>query len=168
MRHALNQLRSRSAGITTGAVVGGLLALAAVTPMAFGDESLPEAPGEGVAFLGSGFPLGSTWQDEEGGTLVLNKDRTFTSTSVCGVFIERRETGNWAAGPRRTGSGTWSMGTDSSPRTEVQLTFNDPEVTADFEVREVDDELRLWVATSPDSFVEPNMQVDSCLLTKKA
>ncbi|MGW1888438.1 hypothetical protein [Streptomyces sp. NPDC001970] len=167
-----SKLASNSVNITVGAVVAGLLTFAAFTPAAFGDDiAMPEAPGEAVTLLGPDAPADTTWRDETGGTLVLNGDGSFASTGVCGRFIEHHDNGLLftSAVPRRSGSGTWSLHSSNAPETQVHLSYTGAfRATAEFDVRQIDGVLHLWTTTVHNLGTDAEVEINSCLLTKKS
>ncbi|WP_351234497.1 hypothetical protein [Streptomyces sp. NPDC002133] len=166
-----SKLASNSVNITVGAVVAGLLTFAAFTPTAFRDDTAtPEAPGEAVMLLGPDTPADTAWRDGTGGTLVLNGDGSFVSTGVCGRFTEHHDNGLLVTSvvPRRSGSGTWTLGSSDAPGTQVHLSHTGAfRATAEFDVRKIDGVLHLWTTTVQNLGTDAEVEIDSCLLTEK-
>ncbi|MBT2402777.1 MULTISPECIES: hypothetical protein [unclassified Streptomyces] len=104
----------------------------------------------------AGSEVTGTWQDKEGGRLVLADDGTFSASNVCGDYGDPvAGTSSGFGLPRvRTGTGTWkqSKSHDTKMVTAVRTTYGQGGVWAEYEARGTAAAPVLWAYIGdPDS-----------------
>ncbi|MGW1404768.1 hypothetical protein [Streptomyces sp. NPDC002403] len=97
-----------------------------------------------------------TWQDEQGGRLVLAEDGTFGATHVCGDYTDSRtgDSSGFGFPSTMTGTGTWESGvyTTRDRATELSTAFAPGHVSGQLTARGKADSPLLWTFIGdPDS-----------------
>ncbi|MGW1426999.1 hypothetical protein ACWD6K_00045 [Streptomyces sp. NPDC002431] len=157
-------------GVLMGVAIGAVLVVVVPLALLVGLFTLrylnvpPEPDGAPVTLTAD--ELTGTWQDDRGGILVLAADGTFSSTEVCGDYVDFDN--NLHAGfdfpSRLSASGKWDAGdsTTEEGATSVDLgfTYGDGEISGFYDARSGSDAPVLWTYVGdPDSG-------DLCVLKK--
>ncbi|MGW1883522.1 hypothetical protein [Streptomyces sp. NPDC001970] len=126
------------AGLAALPALTGAAPVAPVVPVGLGRIVVPVPDGD-LLVLARSDNVG-TWQDEQGGRIVLAADGTFAATNVCGNYSDAA-TGASAGldlAPVKTGTGTWeSSESDFSGEntTEVRAELSPGDVWTQYEAR---------------------------------
>ncbi|MFE7464806.1 hypothetical protein ACFU6R_11995 [Streptomyces sp. NPDC057499] len=142
------------AGILTGAVIGVVLVALAPAVLVIGvvlmrDLAVPPEP-DGAPVALSSDELTGTWQDDRGGILVLAADGTFSSTQVCGDYVDFDN--NLRSGydfpSRLSASGKWdaddSTNEEGATSVDLDFTYGDGEISGFYDARSGGDAPVLW------------------------
>ncbi|MFJ8850288.1 hypothetical protein [Streptomyces sp. NPDC102437] len=101
--------------------------------------------------------LQGTWQDEDGGRLVLAADGTFTATDICGDYTDdvTGDSSGFGFPSTMTGTGTWESDVDGAQddrATELSTKFAPGHVRGQLTARGTADSPFLWTFVGdPDS-----------------
>ncbi|MFD0341293.1 hypothetical protein ACFVH0_21920 [Streptomyces sp. NPDC127117] len=125
--------------------------------------NVPPAP-DGPPLVLAHSRLQGTWQDDDGGRLVLAADGTFSATDVCGDYTDAAtgDSSGFGFPSTMSGTGIWESGTYASrdDATEVSTEFAPGRVSGRLEARGTPGSPLLW------TYIGDPDDGDLCVLRK--